>query len=105
LLIHNEILSKEFISIIKNSYDFQFSLTDGKLAKISGDFLDDGAVLSDGYPKIMGATTEKSSEILSSVFTSGIFKTGRALPITHVPKSIAQAASIRFSAASQQSAM
>lgn len=53
---------------------------------------------------MIGATTSTSAGIPSSDLIAGLFKAGTADPIQHVPRPSAQAASIRFSAASQQSA-
>jgi hypothetical protein len=53
---------------------------------------------------MIGAKTVMSAGTFSSAFHSGVSSAATASPITHVPRPIERAASIRFSAASQQSA-
>lgn len=53
---------------------------------------------------MIGATAVTSGGMPSSCFTSGVRSAGMANPMQQVPNPMAQAASIRFSAASQQSA-
>lgn len=58
-----------------------------------------------GYPRTIGATTWQSPRNPSSALTEGRFNHGRANPIQQVPTPSARAASIRFSAARQQSSI
>ncbi len=51
-----------------------------------------------------GATAVMAAGIFSSAFHDGVLSAGTEEPMTQVPRLCAQAASIRFSAASQQSA-
>ena len=53
---------------------------------------------------MIGAMAVISAVTPSSFFHCGVFRTSTASPIGQVPSPAAQAASIRFSAASQQSA-
>src|SRR5665647_3311404 len=57
-----------------------------------------------GLPTMMGAMAIMSAGMPSSCFTSGRLSALAAEPMTQVPRPIACAISIRFSAASQQSA-
>jgi hypothetical protein len=58
----------------------------------------------DGMPTIMGATTVIVNGIPRRSFHRLVFNVSIAKPITQLPKPFAQAAIIKFSAASQQSA-
>lgn len=74
---------------------------------ISGLALFEAVEITDGAlsaPTMIGTTTNVSSAISNDAFTWRVFRPLTAEPITQVPKPMAQAASIRFSAASQQSA-
>ena len=71
---------------------------------MSGGLRDVAAVSPAGTPTMMGAMTVISLGIFNSAFHSAVFSASTAKPMTHVPKPYAHAASIRFSAASQQSA-
>jgi len=76
---------------------FRQQMTSGALRGVCG-------ASSLGTPTMIGATARTSAGIPSSAFTSGRLSTGTPNPMQHVPSPIAQAASIRFSAANQQSA-
>src|ERR1019366_1623772 len=73
-------------------------------ARIKGSFLEVVAVSPLGTPTMIGATALNSAGMPSFAFTSGVFSAATAEPMTQLPSPMAQAASIRFSAASQQSA-
>ncbi len=62
------------------------------------------AASSLGTPTTIGAKAEYSSGMPSSVFTLRMFRAAATEPMTQLPSPMAVAASIRFSAASQQSA-
>jgi hypothetical protein len=57
-----------------------------------------------GIPTTIGATASMSGGMPSPAFISGRFSPDTAAPMTQVPRPRSVAASIRFSAASQQSA-
>jgi len=73
-------------------------------ARIKGSFLEMAAVSPLGTPTIIGATALNSAGMPSFAFTPGVFSAATEEPMTQLPNPMAQAASIRFSAASQQSA-
>ena len=57
-----------------------------------------------GTPTMIGATALNSAGMPSFVFTCDVFSAATEEPMTQLPNPMAQAASIRFSVASQQSA-
>ena len=70
----------------------------------SGFFRAASAGVPAGTPTMIGATGVMSAGIDSSDFTSAVRSTGSTEPMQQLPRPRAHAASIRFSAASQQSA-
>lgn len=74
------------------------------LARIKGDFLEAVAVSPLGTPTIIGDIATNSVGMPNFSFIFVVFNASTAEPMTQLPSQVAQAVSIRFSAASQQSA-
>src|ERR1035437_3729603 len=72
--------------------------------RIRGSLREAAADSSLGTPTMIGAIADISAGIPSSSLISGVLRPETAEPMTQVPRPMEKAASIRFSAASQQSA-